>query len=153
MLKSTFFTELHMKDKKAHQFYENCTVECYFQGQVIQEAGSEEKAFYLMFKGDLEEENHIYVREHNKWPLPNRRWEVRAVYNSYNQNKHLKRFNFFGDEELMENLKFKARYLATTWTVLLKMKEEDFYLHLNQEDIKRLKKYRSENADVNYLDF
>ena len=59
MMKSTFFTELHMKDKKAHQFYENCTVECYFQGQVIQEAGSEEKAFYLMFKGDLEEENHI----------------------------------------------------------------------------------------------
>lgn len=53
----------------------------------------------------------------------------------------------------MENLKFKAKYIATTWTVLLKMSETDFYQHLNQEDIKRLKKYRAENADVNYTDF
>lgn len=53
----------------------------------------------------------------------------------------------------MENLKFKAKYVATTWTILLKMSEADFYHHLNQEDIKRLKKYRAENADVNYTDF
>lgn len=33
------------------------------------------------------------------------------------------------------------------------MQEGDFHLNLNQEDIKRLKKYRTENADVNYLDF
>lgn len=99
------------------------------------------------------EENHIYVREHNKWPLPHRRWEVRAVYNSFNQNKLLRPFSFFGDEEIMENLKFKAKYVATVWTVLLKMSESDFYQHLNQEDIKRLKKYRAENVDVNYMDF
>lgn len=54
LLKSTFFSELHLKDRKAHQFYENLAVECYFQGQVIQEAGSDEKAFYLVYKGDIE---------------------------------------------------------------------------------------------------
>jgi signal-transduction protein with cAMP-binding, CBS, and nucleotidyltransferase domain len=87
-----------MKDKKARQFYESLTLEFYFKGQTIQEAGSEEKAFYILYRGSIEEYNHIYVREHNKWPMPNRRWEVRAVYNSYNQNKLMKRFDFFGDE-------------------------------------------------------
>ncbi len=54
---------------------------------------------------------------------------------------------------MMENLKFKAKYVATSWTILLKMSSEDFSRLLNQEDIKRLKKYRAENANVNYTDF
>ena len=54
---------------------------------------------------------------------------------------------------MMENLKFKAKYVATSWTILLKMTHEDFYKNLNHEDIKRLKKFRAENADVNYTDF
>ena len=33
------------------------------------------------------------------------------------------------------------------------MSSEDFYSILNQEDIKRLKKFRAENAEVNYSDF
>ena len=96
-MRSTFFSELHIKDKKAEQFYENLSLECYFKGQVIEEAGSDRKAFYLLYKGSLEEENHIYVREHNKWPMPHKRWEVRAVYNSYHQNRSVNRFDFFGD--------------------------------------------------------
>ena len=121
MMKSTFFSELHIKDKKARNFYESLKVECYFKGQMVQDAGSDEKALYIIYRGCLEEENHIYVREHNKWPMPHRRWEVRAVYNSYHQNKVVKRHEFFGDEEIIENLKFRARYVAKEWTILFKM--------------------------------
>ena len=54
---------------------------------------------------------------------------------------------------MIENLKFRARYVAKEWTILFKMSKESFFDILNQEDIKRLKKYRAENADVNYSDF
>ena len=80
-------------------------------------------------------------------------WEVRAVYNSYHQNKIIKKNNFFGDEEMIEDLKFKARFVAREWTILYKISKEDFYEILNQEDIKRLKKYRAENADMDYDEF
>jgi len=39
MLKSTFFSELHIKDKKARTFYNDCFIKFYFDGQVIAEAG------------------------------------------------------------------------------------------------------------------
>lgn len=83
MMKSDFFVELHIKEKRARQFYEGLTPEFYFKNEQICEAGQEPDKFYLHFKGQVLEQNHIYIREHNKWPLPNRRWEVRAVYNSY----------------------------------------------------------------------
>ena len=47
---------------------------------------------------------------------------------------------------MMENLKLKATFITSAWTILLKMSAEDFFKILNQEDIKRLKKYRGENA-------
>ena len=58
-------------------------LEFYFKGETITEAGDMPEKFYLIFKGEILEKNHIYIREHNKWPLPYRRWEVRAVYNSF----------------------------------------------------------------------
>ena len=85
LLKSTFFSELHMKDKKSIPFYDSCELKFYFDGQVIAEAGTDVSHFYLIFKGTVIQENHIYIREHNKWPLPYRKWEVRAVYNSYHK--------------------------------------------------------------------
>jgi len=85
--------------------------------------------------------------------MPNRRWEVRAVYNSYNQNKVMKRYDFFGDEEILENTRFKAKYVANEPTIIFRMDSEAFYKLLNQEDIKRLKKFRAESTDVNYVDF
>jgi hypothetical protein len=98
LLKSTFFSELHIKDKKARSFYSECQLKFYFKGQVVEEAGGEVGFFYLVFRGELEEENHIYIREHNKWPLPHRKWEVRAVYNSYHKSNKMHQFDFFGDE-------------------------------------------------------
>lgn len=74
MLKSTFFAELHIKDKKARTFYNDCAIKFYFDGQTIAEAGEEVKFFYIIFRGKVQEENHIYIREHNKWPLPARKW-------------------------------------------------------------------------------
>lgn len=74
--------------------------------------------------------------------MPNRRWEVRAVYNSFQQHSAIEKFDFFGDEEMMDNLKLKATFVASSWTILLKMSADDFFKILNQEDIKRLKKYR-----------
>ena len=55
--------------------------------------------------------------------MPHRRWEIRAVYNSYHQNKRIRKFDFFGDEEIIEDTRFKAKYRTNQWTVLFKMKK------------------------------
>jgi len=51
LLKSTFFYELHLKDRKAQSFYENSQLRFYFDGQVIAEAGADVPFFSLIFKG------------------------------------------------------------------------------------------------------
>lgn len=66
----------------------------------------------MIYRGAAVEESNIYIREHNKWPLPARKWEVRAVYNSYHKRNRLARFDFFGDEEIVTNSKFKSKYIA-----------------------------------------
>ena len=53
MLKSTFFHELHLKDKKSQSFFENCKLKFFFDGQVISEAGSDVHYFSLIFKGEV----------------------------------------------------------------------------------------------------
>ena len=40
MLKSPFFSELHLQDKKAKTFYEGLKLKFYFQNETIEEAGS-----------------------------------------------------------------------------------------------------------------
>ena len=65
----------------------------------------------------------------------------------------MKRYDFFGDEEILENTRFKAKYVANEPTIIFRMDSEAFYKLLNQEDIKRLKKFRAESTDVNYVDF
>lgn len=52
------------------------------------------------------------MREHNKWPLEGRRWEVRAVYNSFENAGMIKEYSFFGDEEIISALKIKSTYIA-----------------------------------------
>lgn len=78
---------------------------------------------------------------------------MRAVYNSYHKRKQLSRFEFFGDEEIISNSKFKSKYLAEGWVILFAMPVEHFVGTLTSEDIKRLKKYRSEHVDINYSEF
>ena len=41
MLKSTFFSELHIKEKKARALYSEFALQFYFDGQVVAEAGGE----------------------------------------------------------------------------------------------------------------
>ena len=53
LLKSTFFHELHMKDKKSQEFYDKCKLKFYFDGQVIADAGSDADNFFLIFKGEV----------------------------------------------------------------------------------------------------
>jgi hypothetical protein len=106
--------------------------------------------FYLIFRGEVTQENHIYIREHNKWPLPARKWEVRAVYNSYHKENKIKRFGFFGDEEIMTNSKFKSRYIASGWVILFVIEADKFMGLLTAEEGKRLKKFRNENVEINY---
>ena len=53
LLKSTFFFELHLKDKKTQAFYDKCQLRFYFDGQVIAEAGSDVNFFSLIFKGEV----------------------------------------------------------------------------------------------------
>jgi hypothetical protein len=109
--------------------------------------------FYLVFRGELEEENHIYIREHNKWPLPHRKWEVRAVYNSYHKSNRMRRFDFFGDEEIISSSKFRSKYASVGCAVLFALPADRFEALLTSEDVKRLKKYRSEHVDINYGEF
>jgi hypothetical protein len=78
---------------------------------------------------------------------------VRAVYNSYHKRNKLGRFEFFGDEEIVTNSKYKSKYIAEGWVVLFAMPAERFTAGLSSEDVKRLKKYRSEHVDINYNEF
>lgn len=92
----------------------------------MEEAGGSVGHFYLVFRGEVEEENHIYIREHNKWPLPHRKWEVRAVYNSYHKSNRMRRFDFFGDEEIISNSKFRSKYASVGCAVLFALPAEKF---------------------------
>ena len=51
MMKSDFFVELHIKEKRAKQFYDALTPEFYFKNEQICEAGQEAEQFFLHFKG------------------------------------------------------------------------------------------------------
>jgi signal-transduction protein with cAMP-binding, CBS, and nucleotidyltransferase domain len=50
-MKSTFFSELHIKDKRAIAFYNDLEVKFYFKDQIIEEAGRDVNYFYLIYKG------------------------------------------------------------------------------------------------------
>lgn len=84
--------------------------------------------------------------------MPNHKWEVRAVYNSFHKNNILKQFDFFGDEEIISNSKFKSKYISKSWTIVFTMPADKFIAKLNSEEVKRLKKYRSEHVDFSYGD-
>ena len=90
------------------------------------------------------------MKEHNKWPLSNSKWEVRAVYNSYNKSELIRPHRFFCDEEILDNLKLKSKFSSRTWSVLFTTRADRFVAHLNREDLKRLKKYRAEHVEVDY---
>lgn len=59
------------------------------------------------------------MREHNKWPLPHNRWEIRAVYKTYESDNALRKYDFFGDEEIIGGNQMKSTYEAKTHCVLL----------------------------------
>ena len=82
--------------------------------------------------------------------MPNKRWEVRAVYNSFQNEGKLKQFNFFGDEEIINALRTKSTYVAESHLIVFSMSKETFINHLTNEDFKRLKKFRNEHVSVNY---
>jgi signal-transduction protein with cAMP-binding, CBS, and nucleotidyltransferase domain len=50
-MKSTFFSELHIKDRRAKAFYNDLEVKFYFKDQTIEEAGHDVNYFYLLYKG------------------------------------------------------------------------------------------------------
>lgn len=153
LIKSDFFIELHLKDRKARNFFDLLRPEFYFKGEHICDAGELPKKFYIIFRGEVREQNQIYIREHNKWPLPNRRWEVRAVYNSFENSDLIKSYSFFGDEEIINALRLKSTYIASSHVILFSMDKDTFIDSLSTEDFKRLKKYRNEHININYGDF
>jgi|LakMenE18May11ns_1017448.scaffolds.fasta_scaffold8266748_1 hypothetical protein len=104
----------------------------------------------MIYQGEVRQENYIYVKEYNKWPLSNDRREVRAVYNSYNKKDILKDYKFFCDEEILDNLKLKSKFVANSWVILFSMKKDIFIQHLNSEDLKRIKKYRAEHVETDF---
>ena len=53
MMKSDFFVELHIKEKRAKQFYDALTPQFYFKNEQICEAGQQPEYFYLHFKGQV----------------------------------------------------------------------------------------------------
>lgn len=65
----------------------------------------------------------------------------------------MRKFDFFGDEEIISNSKFRSKYASVTWAVLFALPATRFEELLSSEDIKRLKKYRSEHVDINYGEF
>jgi hypothetical protein len=87
--------------------------------------------------------NHIHIREHNKWPLPNGRWEIRAVYKTYESDSYLRKYDFFADEEIIGGNKMKSTYCAKSHCILLSMSRANFNKHIGSEDQKKLKKYRN----------
>ena len=48
------------------------------------------------------------------------------MYNSYNKKTALSPFSFFGDEEILDNLKLKSKFVAKTFAVLLTMSPTAF---------------------------
>ena len=65
----------------------------------------------------------------------------------------MRQFDFFGDEEIISNTKFKSKYAAVGWVILFALPVDRFQALLSSEDIKRLKKYRTEHVDINYGKF
>lgn len=127
--------------------------EFYFKGEHICDAGEHAKKFFLHFRGEIKEKNHIYVREYNKWPVLARKWEVRAVYNSFQNSNIMAQYSFFCDEEIINLMRVKSTYIAKTHLILFSMDQELFLNSLSTEDFKRLKKYRNEHVNINYSDF
>lgn len=103
----------------------------YFPGEVITETGEEADRLYILVKGEVREQSHIYLREHNKWPLPNHRWEVRAVYNSHHKTRTLPEHAFFGDEEILENMRMRSKYTTHSCSVLLSLDADTFHSYLS----------------------
>jgi hypothetical protein len=62
MIKSDFFIELHLKDKKAKNFFNLLKPEFYFQGENICNAGELPEKFFIIFRGKVKYVNHIYIR-------------------------------------------------------------------------------------------
>jgi hypothetical protein len=85
--------------------------------------------------------------------LQAKRWEVRAIYNSFKNAGEIKEYNFFGDEEIINGLHLKSTYIAETHSILFSMEKNVFIDALTNEDFKRLKKYRNEHININYSDF
>jgi hypothetical protein len=48
---------------------------------------------------------------------------VRAVYNSYNKKEILKDYKFFCDEEILDNLKLKSKFVANSWVIVFTMRK------------------------------
>ena len=65
----------------------------------------------------------------------------------------MRKFDFFGDEEIISNSKFRSKYASVGCTILFALPAGKFEVILSSEDIKRLKKYRSEHVDINYGEF
>lgn len=65
----------------------------------------------------------------------------------------MRRFDFFGDEEIISSSKFRSKYASVGFTILFALPAQRFETLLNSEDIKRLKKYRSEHVEINYGEF
>ena len=72
--KSDLFLELHLKDKRSKMFMKNLQIEFFFKDNPICSEGEEPEKFYILFMGKVERTNHIYVREHNKWPIEDNKW-------------------------------------------------------------------------------
>ena len=53
------------------------------------------------------------------------------------------KYNFFGDEELINALRLKSTYVAQTHAIIFSMDKDLFIDSLSTEDFKRLKKYRN----------
>lgn len=103
--------------------------------------------------GKVQRVNHIYIRQHNKWPIEDKKWEIRAVYRSYEKHSLLKQFDFFCDEQIISGNRLRSSYIAKQHSILFSLTKQMFNQLLTTEDFKRLKKYRNENTAVNYPEF
>jgi len=59
---------------------------------MIVDANQQQSSFYIIFKGQVIEDNHIYLRDYNKWPLTDHRWQVKAIYHPHTQQRILSQF-------------------------------------------------------------
>lgn len=78
---------------------------------------------------------------------------MRAVYNAFQNDRTIGKYEFFGDEEIISASRLKSTYIANTHCILFSMDKNIFLDSLTNEDFKRLKKYRNEHININYSDF